>query len=113
MDIRQAQKELRSGMTPSPDYPDLPNDYTAAELIAFDPKAELEYRMVKDRQPDMTRAKLMQHWRSFRIGSFRIRGEGAAAEHSAAALFRRAAERFRKKPDPHGRTDEDAEEGSE
>ena len=69
MDIRQAQKELRSGMTPSPDYPDLPNDYTAAELIAFDPMAELEYRMAKDKHPALTRAELMRHWRPFKIGN--------------------------------------------
>ena len=42
MTIKEAQEALRSGVTPRPDYPDLPNDFTAAELIAFDPKAELE-----------------------------------------------------------------------
>ena len=68
MDIKDVQEALRRGVTPDPAYPDLPNDYTAAELIAFDPKAELEYRMAKDRNPKLTRAMLMQHWRSFRIG---------------------------------------------
>ena len=68
MDIKQAQALKQSGVAPSPDYPDLPNDFTAAELIAYDPKAELEYRMAKDRNPRLTRAMLMQQWRPFRIG---------------------------------------------
>ena len=76
MNIKEAQEALRRGVEPSPDYPDLPNDYTAAELIAFDPKAELEYRMVKDQRPGMTRAMLMQNWRSFRIGRLGCREDG-------------------------------------
>ena len=68
MDIKEAQALLRSGVEPSPDYPDLPNDFTAEQLIAYDPKAELEYRMAKDRHPGMTRAMLMRQWKPFRIG---------------------------------------------
>ena len=68
MDIKEVQKALREGVTPSPDYPNLPNDFTAEELIAFDPKAELEYRMAKDRTPGLTRSAILQSWRSFRIG---------------------------------------------
>lgn len=76
MEIKEIQEQLRRGVTPSPDYPDLPNDFTAQELIDFDPKAELEYRMVKDRNPGMTRAMLMQQWRSFRIGRIFVRDDG-------------------------------------
>lgn len=76
MEIKEIQEQLRRGVTPSPDYPDLPNDFTAQELIDFDPKAELEYRMVKDRNPGMTRAMLMQQWRSFRIGRVFVRDDG-------------------------------------
>ena len=68
MDIREVQEALRRGVEPSPDYPNLPNDFTAEELIAYDPKAELEYRLAKDQNPGLTRAMLMQHWRAFRIG---------------------------------------------
>ena len=50
MDIKEMQEALRRGVEPSPDYPDLPNDFTAEKLIAFDPKAELQYRMVKFEQ---------------------------------------------------------------
>ena len=72
MDIKDMRDALREGVTPSGDYPDLPNDFTAAELIAYDPKAELEYRMAKDRHPELTRAALMRQWRPFRIGSLQI-----------------------------------------
>ena len=93
MDIKEAQEALRSGVTPSPDYPDLPNDFTAEELIAYDPRAELEYRMIKDRNPAMTRAMLMQQWRSFRIGRLWTKdGRG-----EAKGFLQKAADRFRKK----------------
>ena len=68
MDIKDVQEALKKGVEPSPDYPDLPNDFTAEELIRYDPKAELEYRMAKDKNPRLTRAALMQSWRPFRIG---------------------------------------------
>ena len=98
MDIKGAQEALRRGVTPSPDYPDLPNDFTAAELIAFDPKAELEYRMAKDRHPGLTRAMLMQHWRPFRIGHFGLGTDGAAGKKEGflPALIQKAAEILRK-----------------
>ena len=94
MDIKEAQELLRSGVEPSPDYPDLPNDFTAAELIAYDPKAELEYRMAKDRNPRLTRAMLMQQWRPFRIGRIWEKDEqgpmdNAAFFHKLTDLFRR------------------------
>ena len=101
MDIKEAQEELRRGVRPSPDYPDLPNDFTAEELIAFDPKAELEYRMVKDRNPGMTRAMLMQNWRSFKIGrlwSKDDRGTDGSAG-SFASLLRKAGGRIRRRKD--------------
>ena len=72
MDLKEMREALRAGVTPDPAYPDLPNDFTAAELIAYDPKAELEYRMAKDRHPGLTRAALMQQWRPFKIGSLQI-----------------------------------------
>ena len=92
MDIKEIQDQLRRGVTPSPDYPDLPNDFTAQELIDFDPKAELEYRMVKDRNPGMTRAMLMQQWRSFRIGRVFVRDDGKKA--GALDAIRAAAQRL-------------------
>ena len=99
MDITEVQKALRSGVTPSPDYPDLPNDYTAAELIAYDPKAELEYRLAKDRNPGMTRSMLMQHWRAFRIGRIWLPEDGkkAGLKGSISAFFRKAAERMKQR----------------
>ena len=101
MDIKEAQEELRRGVRPSPDYPDLPNDFTAEALIAFDPKAELEYRMAKDRNPGMTRAMLMRSWRSFRIGRLWHGDERAAADGagSFASFLRNAGEWIRKKKD--------------
>ena len=94
MEIKEIQEQLRRGVTPSPDYPDLPNDFTAQELIDFDPKAELEYRMVKDRNPGMTRAMLMQQWRSFRIGRVFVRD----GEKKGGVLdrLREAAQRMKK-----------------
>jgi len=86
MTIKEAQEALRSGVTPSPDYPDLPNDFTAAELIAFDPKAELEYRLAKDRNPGLTRAALMRTWRSFRIGRIWSREDGAGRDQKEGGL---------------------------
>ena len=95
MDVREMQEALKNGVEPSPEYPDLPNDFTAAELIAYDPKAELSYRMAKEKDPSMTRAKLMQSWRSFKIAAM-LRGEdvsawkdGATPLGKLAALFRR------------------------
>ena len=76
MDIKQAQALKQSGVAPSPDYPDLPNDFTAAELIAFDPNAELAYRMAKDQNPGITRAAIAQNWRSFKIGRLWSRADG-------------------------------------
>ena len=70
MELNEVRKALQEGVVPSPDYPDLPNDLTADALIAFDPKAELEYRMAKDRNPGLTRSLILQSWRSFRIGTF-------------------------------------------
>ena len=91
MEIEEVRNALREGVTPSPDYPDLPNDFTAAELIAYDPKAELEYRMVKDREPGMTRAAFMRTWRSFRIGSLWVKEKsGAAKEEKGLMAFLRA-----------------------
>ena len=94
MDIKDAQEALRRGVTPSPDYPDLPNDFTAEELIAYDPKAELEYRMAKDRNPGLTRAMLMQQWRPFRIGRIwakdgRGTGDASALQKAADLIMRR------------------------
>ena len=94
MEIKEIQEQLRRGVTPSPDYPDLPNDFTAQELIDFDPKAELEYRMVKDRNPGMTRAMLMQQWRSFRIGRVFIRDDGK--QGSVLDRLREALQRMKK-----------------
>ena len=88
MDIKEVQEALRRGVEPSPDYPDLPNDFTAAELIAYDPKAELEYRMAKDRNPGLTRAALMRHWRSFRIGRLWSKDDGAPSENGILSAFR-------------------------
>ena len=90
MDIDEIRKALREGVTPSPDSPDLPNDFTAAELIAYDPKAELEYRMAKDRNPGMTRAAFMRAWRPFRIGRLWVKEKGAAQEEKGLAAFLRA-----------------------
>ena len=95
MDIKEVQEQLRAGVKPSPDYPDLPNDFTAEELIAYDPKAELEYRMIRDRNPGMTRAMLMQQWRPFRIG--RVWSKDGRGE--AKGLLQKAAERFGRKKD--------------
>ena len=96
MDIKEAQELLKKGIAPSPDYPDLPNDFTAAELIAYDPKAELEYRMAKERNPDMTRAMLMQHWRAFRIGRIWSKERTAAdAGENASSALRGAIQRIR------------------
>ena len=94
MEIKEIQEQLRRGVTPSPDYPDLPNDFTAQELIDFDPKAELEYRMVKDRNPGMTRAMLMQQWRSFRIGRVFVRDDGK--QGSVLDRLREALQRMKK-----------------
>lgn len=94
MDIKEIQDQLRRGVTPSPDYPDLPNDFTARQLIDFDPKAELEYRMVKDRNPGMTRAMLMQQWRSFRIGRLFCRDDGK--QGGIPDALRRMLQRLRK-----------------
>ncbi len=96
MDIKEMQEALRRGVEPSPDYPDLPNDFTAEKLIAFDPKAELQYRMVKDRRPDMTRARFMQSWRSYRIGRIGHNDDGLTGGGGLAGLFRMAAERWKK-----------------
>ena len=90
MEIKEIQDQLRRGVTPSPDYPDLPNDFTAQELIDFDPKAELEYRMVKDRNPGMTRAMLMQQWRSFRIGRIWEKEDGGKGDSDS--FFRNLSE---------------------
>ena len=91
MDIDEVRRALREGVTPSPDYPDLENDFTAAELIAYDPKAELEYRMVRDREPGMTRAAFMRTWRSYRIGRLWVKEkDGAAKEEKGLAAFLRA-----------------------
>lgn len=92
MDIKEAREALNAGVTPSPDYPDLPNDLTAEALIAFDPKAELEYRMAKDRSPRLTRALVLQSWRSFRIGSiwgFRKNSKKTPLLQRAAELWKR------------------------
>lgn len=70
MDFKDIREQLRRGVTPSPEYPDLPNDVSAADLIAFDPKAEIEYRMAKDRTPGLTRTAILQSWRSYKIGRF-------------------------------------------
>ena len=100
MDIKQAQELLRKGIEPSPDYPDLPNDYTAEELIAYDPKAELEYRMVKDRNPEMTRAMLMQQWRAFRIGRIWTKdGRASNSGGGLASFLRDTAANWKKKRD--------------
>ena len=108
MNIREAQEALRNGVKPSPDYPDLPNDYTAEQLIAYDPKAELEYRMAKDLHPEMTRAKLMQSWKAFRIGSIRLRKKGGT-EAGGMGFLRKAAEHLRRKPDARRGDDRDTE----
>lgn len=89
MDIKEAQEMLRSGVEPSPDYPDLPNDFTAEELIAYDPKAELEYRMAKDRHPGMTRAMLMQQWKPFRIGRIWSNDDGKGNDGGSGSSFLR------------------------
>ena len=98
MELKEMQEALRAGVKPSPDYPNLPNDFTAEELIAFDPKAELQYRMVKDQRPDFTRAMLMQSWRSFRIGRLFGGGDDGSSGESRglAAFFRRAAALFKR-----------------
>ena len=90
MDFKEMQEALRQGVTPSPDYPDLPNDFTAEQLIQFDPKAELQYRMLKDRHPEMTRAKLMQNWRSFRIGRIWEKEDGGKGDSDS--FFRNLSE---------------------
>lgn len=105
MNIREAQEELRAGVKPSPDYPDLPNDFTTEALIAFNPMAELEYRMAKDRHPELTRAMIVQNWRSFRIAGLWTREKGRPKETKGAAFFRRAAELFRRKPEPSREAD--------
>ena len=109
MDIKDVQEALRKGVEPSPDYPDLPNDYTAEQLIAYDPKAELEYRMAKDLHPELTRAKLMQSWKAFRIGSIRFRKKGGT-EADGMGFLRKAAERLRRKPDGRRGDDRDTED---
>lgn len=85
MDIKEAQALLRSGVKPSPDYPDLPNDFTAEQLIAYDPKAELEYRMAKDQNPGMTRAMLMRQWKPFRIGRIWSNDDGTTGNGGGRA----------------------------
>ena len=97
MDIKEIQEQLRRGVRPSPDYPDLPNDFTAEQLIAYDPKAELEYRMVKDRNPEMTRAMLMQQWRAFRIGRIWTKDKRGSDSGGGLASFLRNAAASRKK----------------
>ncbi len=86
MDIDEVRKALREGVTPSPDYPDLPNDFTAAELIAYDPKAELEYRMAKDRHPELTRAAFMRAWRPFRIGRLWVKEKTPSQKEETGLL---------------------------
>ena len=90
MDIKEVQKALREGVTPSPDYPNLPNDFTAEELIAYDPKAEMEYRMIKDANPGMTRAMLMQTWKPYRIGRIWTSEDGGKG--GADSFFRNVAD---------------------
>ncbi len=89
MDIQDMRQELRDGVTPSPDYPDLPNDFTAEQLIGYNPMAELEYRLAKDRKPGLTRAAFMQTWRAFRIGRIWSRDDGAK-DTGFPAFLRRA-----------------------
>ncbi len=93
MDMKEVREALNAGVTPSPDYPDLPNDLTAEELIAFDPKAELEYRMAKDRNPRLTRSLVLQSWRSFRIGTLLSRGK----KGEKTSLLQRAAELWKRR----------------
>ena len=95
MDVKQAQEALKNGVEPSPEYPDLPNDFTAAELIAFDPKAELSYRLAKAKDPSMTRAKLMQSWRPFKIGRL-FSGADSPSEKGASAALGKLAALFRR-----------------
>ena len=101
MEFKEAQALLREGIRPSPEYPDLPNDYTAEELIAYDPKAELEYRMAKDQNPAMTRTMILQHWRSYKIGQWGRKKNGGAAAHEDSLFggLRKAAERLIKRRD--------------
>ena len=97
MDIKDVQNELRRGVAPSPDYPNLPNDFTAEELIAYDPKAELEYRLAKDRHPGMTRAKIMQHWRAFRIGRIFEPEDGRPAGGDGLSILEKAVRRLKRR----------------
>ena len=98
MDIQEAPEALRSGLRPSPDYPDLPNDFTAEALIAYDPKAEIEYRMAKDRNPGITRAMIVQNWRSFKIVQrWSPKGRRSAGKNDGPGFLRRAAALLKKK----------------
>ena len=99
MDIKEAQKALRGGLRPSPDYPDLPNDFTAEELIAYDPNAEIEYRMAKDRNPGITRAMIVQNWKAFKIAQRFRPGDGRASgkQDGGPGFLRTAAEFLKKK----------------
>ncbi len=98
MDIKEAQEALRSGLRPSPDYPDLPNDFTAEALIAYDPKAEIEYRMAKDRNPGITRAMIIQNWKAFNIAQrLSLKGRRSAGKQDGPGFLRRAAELLKKK----------------
>ena len=85
-------------MEPDPRYPDLPDDMPAAELIAFDANAELQYRLAKDRNPEITRTMILQNQKSFKIGQWmNRRGASPGADGQEQGLFRKAAERLKKK----------------
>ena len=89
MDFKEAQALLRKGVAPDPNYPDLPDDTTAAELIAFDPNAELQYRLAKDQNPELTRAMILQNQKSFRIGQWLNRRTGGPAQGALERLKKR------------------------
>ena len=67
MNIKEAKIELHNGVVPNSSYPNLQGDMTSEKLIALDPRAELEYRMAKDRKPNLTRSRLLEQWKAFNL----------------------------------------------
>ena len=81
MTIKEAKQLLRDGVKPDLAYPNLETDMTAEELIAFDPRAELEYRMAKDNEPDLTRNELLRQWKALNLVRLWKPAEGTTKEH--------------------------------
>ncbi len=81
MTIKEAKQLLRVGVNPDPAYPNRESDMTAEDLIAFDPRAELEYRMAKSNEPELTRNKLLRQWKELNLVRLWNPAEGTSKEH--------------------------------